>query len=180
VPGGHANTAGGDYSFAAGDRVSITSDGDYTFAFGSNFTTSASHAVIFHDSGTPIKVGIGTTAPNATTDIDGDMALRAGSLVAVNGSNNDVSIGARSLVRITGPNLAFAITGIAGGQDGKIVILFNTTAQNMTIANESANSLAANRILTMSGADETTVGTGNITLIYDSTAQRWIVTAIKP
>jgi hypothetical protein len=63
VPGGYVDTAGGDYSLAAGDRVRITSAGDYTFAFGSNFTTSASHAVIFHDSGTPIKVGIGTTNP---------------------------------------------------------------------------------------------------------------------
>jgi hypothetical protein len=180
VPGGYADTAGGDYSFAAGDRVRITSAGDYTFAFGSNFTTSASHAVIFHDTDTPIKVGIQTTTPNTTTDINGDIAWRAGSFSAVNGSNNNISIGARSFVRITGPNAAFSITGIAGGQDGKIVILYNTTAQNMTIANNNANSLAGNRIYTMTGLDEATVGTGNITLIYDATDQKWIVTAIKP
>jgi hypothetical protein len=71
VPGGHADTAGGDYSFAAGDRVRITSAGDYTFAFGSNFTTSASHAVIFHDTNTPIKVGIGTTSPTERLDVAG-------------------------------------------------------------------------------------------------------------
>jgi hypothetical protein len=69
VPGGYVDTAGGDYSLAAGDRVRITSAGDYTFAFGSNFTTSASHAVIFHDSGTPIKVGIGTTNPQGALDV---------------------------------------------------------------------------------------------------------------
>jgi hypothetical protein len=69
VPGGYADTAAGDYSFATGDRVRITSAGDYTFAFGSNFTTSASHAVIFYDSGTPIKVGIGTTSPQGALDV---------------------------------------------------------------------------------------------------------------
>jgi hypothetical protein len=69
VPGGYADTAAGNYSFAAGDRVRITSAGDYTFALGSNFTTSASHAVIFHDSGTPIKVGIGTTSPQGALDV---------------------------------------------------------------------------------------------------------------
>jgi len=70
IPGGLADTVDGDYSFAAGDRVRITSAGDYTFAFGSNFTTSASHAVIFHDTSIPIKVGIGTTSPQGALDVN--------------------------------------------------------------------------------------------------------------
>jgi hypothetical protein len=32
----------------------------------------------------------------------------------------------------------------------------------------------------MTGIDEATVGTGNVTLIYDATDQKWIVTATKP
>ena len=129
------------------------------------------------------KVGIGTEFPNTKVDIDGDIALRAGSFIATNGvTNHNIAIGARSFVRITGPNAPFTITGIAGGTDGKMVILYNATDQNMTIARESASSTAVNRILTMTTGDETTLGTGNVTLIYDATGPnpRWIVTAIKP
>jgi hypothetical protein len=143
-----------------------------------SYKTSPGTKLVIHDS--TGNVGIQTTTPNTTADINGDIALRAGSFIAGNGNNNDISIGQRSFVRITGPTAAFTITGIAGGQDGKIVFLYNTTAQNMTIANESASSSAANRILTMSGANESTTTTGNVTLIYDATGQRWIVTAIKP
>jgi hypothetical protein len=75
VPGGENNTAAGDHSLAAGKYVNITSDADNTFAFGYNFTTSASHAVIFHDTNTPIKVGIGTTAPTAKLDVESDQPL---------------------------------------------------------------------------------------------------------
>jgi hypothetical protein len=124
------------------------------------------------------NVGIGTTTPNTKVDINGDIALRAGSYTATNGvTNHNIAIGARSFVRITGPTAAFTITGIAGGQDGKMVILYNATGQNMTIANLNANSTAANQILTMS-VDVGTIGTGNVTLIYDATAQKWIVTAL--
>ena len=180
VPGGDADTAAGDYSFAFGRTVKVAPEADYTFAFGRGFTTVVPNAVIFYNASNAIRVGLGATAPNTTADIEGDLALRAGSFVASNGSNNNINIGQRSFVRITGPAAVFSITGIAGGYDGKMVILYNTTAFAMTIANESANSNAGNRILTMTGVDEVTVGTGCVTLIYDVTGQRWIVTSLKP
>jgi hypothetical protein len=73
VPGGYGNTAVGDYSFASGRLVSVTAAN--TFAFGNNFTTSTPHAVIFHDTETPIKVGIGTTNPGATLDVRGNIMI---------------------------------------------------------------------------------------------------------
>ena len=76
VGGGYYNTADGDKSFAAGDHVNIGSDADHTFAYGKGFSTSTSHAVIFYDNSTEMKVGIQTTSPgniltvkqNSTTD----------------------------------------------------------------------------------------------------------------
>ena len=65
IPGGVQDTVAGYCSFATGKLVRVTSSAEYTFAFGYDFTTSASHAVIFHDASTPIKVGIGTTNPDA-------------------------------------------------------------------------------------------------------------------
>jgi hypothetical protein len=71
VPGGSDNIVAGDYSFASGRQVSLTSDADYTFAFGNNFTTSASHAVVFYDLVSEMKVGIQTTSPTARLDVSG-------------------------------------------------------------------------------------------------------------
>jgi len=76
VPGGYFNIAAGDYSFAAGRQVNLTSTADNTFAFGYNFTASTAHAVIFYDNSSEMKVGIQTTSPtniltvkqNSTTD----------------------------------------------------------------------------------------------------------------
>ena len=57
--------------------------------------------------------------------------------------------------RVTGPAAAFTITGIAGGNNGQILRIVNTTAQNMMIANNSASSAAGNRICSSTGADIT-------------------------
>lgn len=123
------------------------------------------------------NVGIGTTAPNTKVDIAGDIALRAGAFTAVNVNNNNINIGGTSFIRITGPTAAFTITGISGGVDGKVVILYNATTYNMTVANNSTMSTTSNRILTLSGSSFATSGTGAITLIYDSTASCWIVSS---
>ncbi|MGB2805008.1 MAG: hypothetical protein WBD64_08960 [Candidatus Zixiibacteriota bacterium] len=75
VPGGWYNLAAGDFSLAAGDSVRISSDADYTFAFGRDFTTSTPNAVIFHNSVDPIKVGIGTTAPDEELHVVGNIKM---------------------------------------------------------------------------------------------------------
>jgi hypothetical protein len=76
VPGGCGNNASGAYSFAAGRQVTV--GGSNTFAFGYDFTTWADHAVIFHNSHNPIKVGIGTETPINKLDVEGGVAVGAG------------------------------------------------------------------------------------------------------
>ncbi len=180
--------ASGIASIAIGKTVSATQD--FAIALGRDFTnnTTNSFMVGFGQEDFRVEsgkgyfsgnVGIGTTAPNTKVDIDGDVALRAGAFTATNGNNNNITIGGRSFIRITGPAAAFSITGIAGGVDGKVVILYNATAQNMTIANESTSSTDINRITTLTGSGIVTTGAGAITLIYDSTASRWIVTSAR-
>jgi hypothetical protein len=75
VPGGYIDTAAGDYSLAAGSGVGVSSDADYTFAFGRDFTTSTPNAVIFHNSVDPIRVGIGTTAPDEELHVVGNIRM---------------------------------------------------------------------------------------------------------
>jgi len=122
------------------------------------------------------NVGVNTVAPATKLDIAGDLSTRYSSYAAVNGANNNIVIGTSSFVRITGPTAAFSITGVAGGVDGKMLTIFNSTAQTITIANEGLTSTAANRITTLSSTgDIVIVGQGGVDLIYSVADSRWLV-----
>jgi hypothetical protein len=122
------------------------------------------------------NVGVNTTAPAAYLDMNGDFATQYTSYTAANGVNNNISIGRWTFVRITGPTAAFSITGIAGGVDGKIVILYNSTSQSFTISNDNASSTAANRIWTLNSTGDIVIsGKGCVKLIYSTLDSRWLV-----
>ena len=98
---------------------------------------------------------------------------------AANGNNNNCGVGEATFLRITGPSAAFTITGIAGGTPGRRLVIYNSTAQNMSITDEDAASTAANRISTMDGATHTTAGEGAALLEYDATAARWVLVHLE-
>jgi len=89
-----------------------------------------------------------------------------------NGDNNDVAVPNATIVRVTGPTAPFAITGLTGGEAGRVLILLNDTDKAMTIRHASTASAAANRIFTPTGGDVTCKAA---LLTYDGTAQRWRV-----
>lgn len=131
------------------------------------------------------QVGLKTNTPNTTLDINGGLALRrsnfaAGVVTNLSSVELTAAVTENSFIKITGPTAAFTVHGLAGGSDGKIIHIYNATGQNMTIANASATEVnIANRILTLTGANENTTGTGIVTLIYDSAASRWIVLNVR-
>lgn len=110
-------------------------------------------------------------------------------LTVVNGTNNNLVIPATTFFRISAPTAPFSITGILTASaiynatptlvysalDGQQVVLYNSTAYAMTIANQSASSDAPNRIITNTGADIVTTGSGAVTLIYSKEDARWVV-----
>jgi hypothetical protein len=119
-----------------------------------------------------------TGSPNANLmmDVNGGLALRGASITLANGTNTAVAVGNRSLVDVTGPTAAFTIAGIAGGVDGKLLIIVNRTAQNMTIAHESTSeTTTANRINTSTAANVSTTGAGYVMLVYSAAASRWLL-----
>jgi len=113
VGGGYADTAAGDFSIASGYRVRLSSDADYTFAFGNNFSTSTSHAVIFHDTDIPIKVGIGTTSPAERLDVAGT-AQMTGFKMSTGASNGYVLTSDAG-----GVGTWQAVTGLPSGTSGQ-------------------------------------------------------------
>jgi len=122
------------------------------------------------------NVGINTATPATYVDVNGDFATRYSSYTASNGSNNDIAVGTSSFVRFTGPSAAYSITGVAGGVDGKVIVLYNSTTQSFTVSNENANSTAANRIWTLNSAGDLVIaGKAAVKLMYSTSDSRWIV-----
>lgn len=102
----------------------------------------------------------------------------------VDGTNNAaVPVGTNVFVEVSGPSATFGICGLNGApnRDGKLIILLNQTGYDMTLAHQSGvEPTAANRIISLTGADQTTTGNGAATLIYSATASRWIILNIAP
>jgi hypothetical protein len=65
------------------------------------------------------------------------------------------------------------ITGLAGGADGRIIILANTGSFNIVLINQSASSVAGNRFILANSADITLITNQDVMLQYDSTSSRW-------
>lgn len=63
------------------------------------------------------------------------------------------------------------ITGLAGGADGRIIILHNVGSFEAVLKNQDVNSTAGNRFLF--GGDVTLLADYSITLRYDATTSRW-------
>lgn len=121
-----------------------------------------------------------TTGTNSFSDI----AFRRYAITSLaNGNNAGVIIGTNSFVEVSGPSGAFTINGMTGSpsRDGHLVVIVNQTGFDMTVAHQSGTDpVAANRIISLTGADRTTTGNGAATLLYSAAAARWILIAFDP
>jgi len=146
---------------------------EYEESYFMNLIRSLGAYFSIHDS----KAGL-----NIDSVISDFIQLPIGALTLSNGANSNIALPKKSFARITGPSAVFNITGIQGGADGKIAILYNTTAYAMTITNDSGGaadaSTAANRIFTNTGSDVATTSTGIVSLIYSVTDSRWILLSV--
>ena len=127
------------------------------------------------------RVGIMTTVPRTTLDLFGDFAYRVNNsfLISAAANNNvDIYTNKFSSYRVT-TSLAvtFSFSGFNGGSDGRIVTLYNSTAQNMILQNQNALSNAAMEIITGIGADLTVYPGGSVTMQYNGSDSRWVVIA---
>jgi len=118
------------------------------------------------------NVGIGTENPRGKLDVNGGLVLRMTTYNVSSGLNN-MNVGPHSFVRIDGATANFDITGIAGGVDGRMLILYNNSTFRMRFKNENASSQPTNRIITAELGDTDIQDRGGTILMYDGAVQRW-------
>lgn len=90
-------------------------------------------------------------------------------------NNYALTVGANN-VRLS-TDAARTITGFVA-ESGSSVTLHNVGSFAITIAHESASSVAANRVISPTGADLTIPVNNGITITYDATTARWRATAV--
>lgn len=93
--------------------------------------------------------------------------------LAAGGVNDYAGADGASFARLTGGAGGSSITGIANGVDGRLLVLLNVGADNVTLTHQDAASAAANRIITGTGLSVTMTTDDIVILIYDATTARW-------
>jgi len=134
------------------------------------------------------NVGVGTSTPNTSLDVNGAWAVRernfTGTLSTGTTFNNNVDFGtsnSASYVRVgTALGADWSMTGLAGGFDGKRVDIYNATGRVLTIKNENTGSSAANRIRTSNGGDIVVNNGAMVGLIYSANESRWRIFSLSP
>ncbi len=105
--------------------------------------------------------------------------LREGAVIDVgvnqNAANelNDLIIPDAGLIRFINATAQTDVTGIAGGSDGRLLIIFNGSGKQLKFFSNDTRSLAANR-LELFIASRTLNTNGLIMFVYISSLQKWV------
>ena len=197
---GYYTTASGDYGSHAEGQYTIASgnygshaEGQYTTAsgdYGSHAggkSSEASGVSSFIHSTNSLIVGdrsaiLGGQNITGTTDdtvyvphfnISNTISTNNGTLSFALSPQNNLSLPNTSFIRMSGTGNV-EITGLAGGTDGKRIVITNAGADNITFNTNNTGSTAVNRIINgNSGTDKTLSTNDAIEYIYDSITQRW-------
>lgn len=170
-----ATTAGTFFTDAATGDMAVKNFNSGKLLLGASYFGTADMAI------TPTygNVGVKTVTPNSRLDVNGDLALREGTGIALaNTTYPTIALTAGSEFshyRLTGPTIPFWLYYITGGNDGQVLTLINTTGQPMNIYNWNTT----NGIVTGTGNHLTSnaVDNSSVTMIFNASLQRWIVTS---
>ena len=86
---------------------------------------------------------------------------------------NDYDAGSSDIVRLT-PSANVTLTGLAGGEDGVVRVLYNVGTHVVTLSSGNTNSVETNRFSIVSGNAVLSEGDSS-SVWYDGTSQRWRV-----
>ena len=85
---------------------------------------------------------------------------------------NPTGLATASTLRLTS-GAAYNITGLVGGAAGRLILVHNIGANNLTLTNEDAGSTAANRFALRGAASLVVTPNKAVVLQYDATTARW-------
>lgn len=163
-------TSGGSISLVTSISGQVLLDGGNTRGANVRFGTNDLYNAIIETNNTD-RLSINS---DGFTQILNDLGIKQGAANSTTGTQNNVSTSGLSYIRFTGAS-ATSITGLSNGSDGKILVITNKTGTQLTLNNNNSGSLAANRILTGTGADLAIENNASVLAIYDSTASLWNV-----
>jgi hypothetical protein len=165
-----AQTIGGQKTFNAIPILNTLTSGGVLFL---NSSKEIAQAVtkLFWDA-TNFFLGIGTNAPAASLDLNGDIAIRWTS-TATAATINALAT-PTSAIRFTGSTVT-TLNGVAGGVNGKEVALLNKSSAIVTLKHEAGGASAADRIVTSDAGDLELAPDSIVTLRYDDVSSRWLV-----
>jgi hypothetical protein len=102
------------------------------------------------------------------TELDIDVLRSGASFI------NDVNISAHAFFKMVNAGINTNINGIANGENGRIIYLFNSTSKNITFVEEHPGSVATNRMIL--GVANKTINPDQVAVfIYSTTKNRWIL-----
>lgn len=181
---GATNTTGTNNIFIGSNADAAVGNLTNAGAIGANASIAQDNSL--HIGGSILAVGIATSTPKTTLQVNGSFAILGDEVTLVNGLNSDITtIVPAAKIRIVGPTGAFSIggfniptgiIGVSGPVNGQILYVFNSEAQQMTIVNEDLLSTAIVRIATLTGGDVVLRnGTSAATFVYDDSIDRWVL-----
>lgn len=138
---------------------------------------SASGSVRFYAGGTTLRAQITSTGLLEHNSAFGLSGINTPAQIAANTNDYAPTDFATGFFFRIASDAARDLTGLAGGAQGRVVVLSNQGAFTITIQHDSASSLAANRIRCPGAAAFSLTTMMSVFLYYDSTAARWQVVA---
>jgi hypothetical protein len=89
---------------------------------------------------------------------------------------NDINISDNAFFRMTNASQGSDVTGIANGENGRVIIIINQSSKNITFQEEDYRSLYSNQLI-LGVANKTIDINQSITFIYSGTLQKWVLMA---
>lgn len=122
------------------------------------------------------KTNSGTQRNTGTSIFSGTLRFQASTPATLTADVDNYNLGSGVAFRLSSDAVR-TITGLAGGVDGRVLLLVNVGANDIVLANQDLASTAENRIITGTGADVTLAANDTALLWYDDTTDRWRLVA---